>query len=92
LISENAKKKFRAFYEREPEGEIYLNPLNLNTGNQTIISYKGTIIKGWTGIYEISGDRELMKIVYDTGLGGKNSQGFGCFEVLGSRNPQNEDV
>lgn len=85
LVSDNAKRKFRAFYEKEPRGDIQLAPLNVNMNNQSIISYKNTVIKGWMGIYELGGDRELMKIVYDTGLGGKNSQGFGCFEVLGRK-------
>ena len=91
LISENARKKFKAFYEREPNGEINLAPLNVNNSNEKIISYKGTVIKGWMGIYELSGNPELMKLAYDTGLGGKNSQGFGCFEVLRRRKLHNED-
>jgi CRISPR-associated endoribonuclease Cas6 len=82
LISENVRKKFKAYYKKAPPGDISLKPLKVNSGNQKIVSYKGTIIKGWTGIYELSGDHELMKIAYDTGLGGKNSQGFGCFEVI----------
>ena len=82
LISENARKKFLAYHKKAPQGEIRLAPLKVNSGNQKIVSYKGSIIKGWTGIYELSGDRELMKMAYDAGLGGKNSQGFGCFEVV----------
>ncbi len=82
LISENARKKFLAYHKKKPQGEIRLVPLKVNSGNQKIVSYKGTIIKGWTGIYELSGNRELMKMAYDAGLGGKNSQGFGCFEVI----------
>ena len=84
LISENVVKKFRAYFSRAPRGSISLTPLKVNPGNQKIVLYKGTIIKGWTGIYELSGDRELMKMAYDAGLGGKNSQGFGCFEVVSS--------
>ncbi|MGH7799634.1 MAG: CRISPR-associated endoribonuclease Cas6 [Thermodesulfobacteriota bacterium] len=91
LISENAKKKFRAFYGKEPKEGIQLAPLNVNKSNERIIFYKGTVIKGWMGIYELSGDSELMKVVYDTGLGGKNSQGFGCFEILGRKKFDNED-
>ena len=30
----------------------------------------------------MTGDPALKKIAYDTGLGSKNSQGFGCFKVL----------
>ena len=91
LISGNARKKFRAFYEKEPNGDIQLTPLNVNKSNEKIISYKGTVIKGWMGIYELSGDQQLMKLAYDAGLGGKNSQGFGCFEVLGRKNFRDED-
>ncbi len=82
LVSENTRKKFKAYYRSDPPGDIELAPLKVNPGNQKIASYKGTIIKGWTGIYELSGNRELMKMAYDAGLGGKNSQGFGCFEVV----------
>ena len=91
LISENAKKKFKAFYGKEPNGEIQLISLNVNKSNERIIFYKGTVIKGWMGIYEVSGDPELIKLTYDAGLGGKNSQGFGCFEVLGRKNFRVED-
>jgi len=96
LISENAKKKFKAFQQIHPRKllpgikdkdglsnrSIELKPLNVKSSYQKIINYKGTIIKGWTGTYELSGDPELTKLVYDTGLGGKNSQGFGCFELV----------
>lgn len=91
LISENARKKFKAFYEEKPTGEIRLTPLNVNKSNEKIVSYKGTVIKGWTGIYELSGDPELMKLTYDAGLGGKNPQGFGCFELLGRKNPEDDE-
>lgn len=82
LVSENVRKKFKAYYNKTPRGHIGLVPLKVSPGNQKIVLYKGTVIKGWTGIYELSGDRELMKMAYDAGLGGKNSQGFGCFEVI----------
>lgn len=91
LISENAKKKFKAFYGKEPNGEIHLISLNVNKSNERIIFYKGIVIKGWMGIYGLSGDQQLMKLAYDAGLGGKNSQGFGCFEVLGRKNFRDED-
>lgn len=48
-----------------------------------ILKFKDTVIKAWAGIYWLSGNTELMKVAYHTGLGSKNSQGFGCFEVVG---------
>ncbi|MEM4658075.1 MAG: CRISPR-associated endoribonuclease Cas6 [Candidatus Methanosuratincola sp.] len=83
LTSENAAKKYKAFYKKNSVGELSIVPLDVDKGNEKIVTYKNTVIKGWTGIYELSGDPGLMKVVYDAGLGGKNSQGFGCFEIIG---------
>lgn len=47
-----------------------------------IINYKNFIIKGYAGIYWLQGNPDLIKVSYDTGLGSKNSQGFGCWEVV----------
>lgn len=57
-------------------------------GNQeqrfkAVINYKGTYIVGYNGIYWLKGNPDLIKVAYDTGLGSKNSQGFGCWEVVG---------
>jgi len=82
LISENARKKYKAFHKKEISGNLRVVGQNVTNIHEKIMSYKGTIIKGWMGNYELSGGKELMKIAYDTGLGGKNSQGFGCFEPL----------
>ncbi|MGQ9472647.1 MAG: CRISPR-associated endoribonuclease Cas6 [Candidatus Caldatribacteriaceae bacterium] len=41
----------------------------------------------WTGVYELSGSVDLMSITYNAGLGNKNSEGFGMWEVWkGSEN------
>lgn len=48
-----------------------------------IINYKDFHIKAYAGIYWLKGNPELIQVAYDTGLGSKNSQGFGCWEVVG---------
>lgn len=83
LASENAAKKYKAFQKKASSGEISIVPIDVDKGNEKIITYKNTVIKGWMGIYELSGDPGLIKVVYDAGLGTKNSQGFGCFEIIG---------
>lgn len=42
-----------------------------------------TLIKGWVGRYKLSGDKELLKFALNTGLGGRNTQGFGMIEIVG---------
>jgi len=34
------------------------------------------------GIYKLKGGPELIHLVYDAGLGAKNPQGFGMFEIV----------
>ncbi|HHY70616.1 MAG TPA: hypothetical protein GX519_02950 [Thermoanaerobacterales bacterium] len=48
-----------------------------------ILNYKNIVIKEWLEIYKLRGDKRLIETAYDTGLGPKNPQGFGCFEVVG---------
>lgn len=80
LIIENLSKKLRALTGEEmKEGSI--KPLRVNSRNQKIVFYKGTVIKGWDGIFELRLPQKLFNLAFDTGLGAKNSQGFGCIEV-----------
>ena len=81
LIRENLYKKYFLIHKRAPEGlEFSISPERVSQRNHHILLYKGTVIKAWSGIYRIKGSKELIKIAYDTGLGSKNSQGFGMIE------------
>ncbi|MCF6095779.1 CRISPR-associated endoribonuclease Cas6 [Thermovorax subterraneus] len=84
LVRENLRKKARLLNIDNPESfKLEIEPaFKLDQKYCKIVKYKETIIKGWMGIYKLSADFPLLKIAYDTGLGSKNSQGFGCFEIL----------
>ncbi|MDD2234381.1 MAG: CRISPR-associated endoribonuclease Cas6 [Desulfitobacteriaceae bacterium] len=55
----------------------------LNNPKLHILEYKGGIIKGYSGLMELSGSPELLQVSIDAGLGSKNAQGCGCLEVVG---------
>jgi len=78
LIDLNAKKKFYIMNKKNIKSKMKIIPLRVR---ESIALYKGTIVKGWNGLFELTGPKKLIKIVYETGLGSKNSQGFGMFEV-----------
>nr|MDO8081527.1 CRISPR-associated endoribonuclease Cas6 [Candidatus Freyarchaeota archaeon] len=80
LLCENAQKKHNILYGKSAEGKLEVEPTR---AKEVIVLYRGTVIKAWTGKYIIRGSKDLMRTVYETGLGGKNSQGFGMFEVVG---------
>lgn len=49
---------------------------------KVVTSYKDTWITGYLGKFELRGDRRELEFIYNTGLGAKNSQGFGMLDVL----------
>jgi CRISPR-associated endoribonuclease Cas6 len=81
LITKNAKKKYKTAYSKENNGKLQLTPLYFEERrNRAVIYFKNTRIDGWTGVFKMEGDPELIKITYDAGLGGKNPEGFGMWE------------
>ena len=93
LLKANLQRKFKAIYGMEPteKDDIFeIEPLKVSVKNEAIIKYKGTIIKGWTGIYKMKISKSYFDIAYNTGLGSKNSQGFGMIEVVRRKKEEHE--
>ncbi|OPX90222.1 MAG: CRISPR associated protein Cas6 [Pelotomaculum sp. PtaB.Bin104] len=81
LITANLRRKFEALYDKKPaEGDVRVIPLD--RPRLHVMSYKGTVIKGYTGRLKLQGPRELLQIGLDTGIGSKGSQGYGCVEKI----------
>ncbi|TWH47926.1 CRISPR-associated endoribonuclease Cas6 [Sporomusa sp. KB1] len=80
LITANLQKKYKAFYGQEaPAGQVKVSSRGMVKMN--VLQYKGTVIKGYSGILQLTGPQELLQIAVDCGLGSKNSQGMGCLRV-----------
>ena len=43
--------------------------------------YKNFFIEAWYGLYLLEGNADYLSFLYDAGLGSKNAQGFGMFEI-----------
>lgn len=83
LIAANARKKYEAIFGQDPlDRTLTLTPLDKRHPKQVIFTFKKTIIKGWLGEFILQGDPELLKLVYDVGLGAKSSNGAGLFTVV----------
>jgi CRISPR-associated endoribonuclease Cas6 len=81
LIDRNLRKKYFALHNEQNHGKT-IEIIPMGRQKEVIAKFKETIIKGWLGIYKMRGDHELLKLAYDAGVGGKNSEGFGCFELV----------
>ncbi|HHW39898.1 MAG TPA: CRISPR-associated endoribonuclease Cas6 [Syntrophomonadaceae bacterium] len=79
LVAENLAKKHLLIYGRSAQSEGFaLRPVGVRDSDQKVTYYKETVVKGWMGEYELSGDPGLLQVALDAGLGAKNSQGYGC--------------
>ncbi|MGB9750576.1 MAG: CRISPR-associated endoribonuclease Cas6 [Caldisericia bacterium] len=83
LITNNLKKKYFLVYEKNVDDlDIEIKPIKFSIKkNLHIIIYKDTPIEAYDGIFELSGSKELIYLSYDTGLGDRNSEGFGLWEI-----------
>lgn len=80
IVEENLRKKYRAYTGMQPpEEKVWFSPIT--QPRLHIVKYKGYIVKGYTCRLSVEGPRELLQMAVDAGLGGKNSQGFGCVKL-----------
>lgn len=81
LLLKNLQRKARVWYGSQTGGGGHIRPFKVSPRDEHIVKFKGTVIKAWTGIYELDLPREYLEMAYYAGLGAKNSQGFGCLAL-----------
>lgn len=82
IVSENLIRKYNALYNKNLAFEEGVQVLPIGDHKMNIIYYKDFLIKGYSGRFKIIGDKKLLQLATDVGLGSKNSQGFGCIQIL----------
>lgn len=84
LIQANALKKYEALYGKPfaVDKPLSLTPFHRERIKPITSKFKSTLIKGWTGDFLLEGDLSLIQLAYDVGLGAKNSNGHGLYEVI----------
>lgn len=85
LINENLRKKWVAYYREECPYHIKTEPVQMKYCRERIRTFKGTVIKGWTGHFWLEGGPEFLQFALAAGLGSRNSGGFGFIEKVGER-------
>ncbi len=86
LLSENLHHKLAGLSEwaGQPVPKFSDQPLRILSHHSQlrILKYRDIIIKGYDGIFTIVGDPVLLQLGLESGIGSKNSQGFGCVTRL----------
>ena len=65
-----------------PEELVDNLEINAIKAKKVIIKFYEKKIETSTGIFKISGDKRLLKYLYDAGIGSKRSSGFGMFQIM----------
>lgn len=80
LLTRNAERKWRQFFGDAPF-VLTIKPCFEHLPPKVFTHFKQTYITGWTGRYLLEGTPEAIDMLYQMGLGAKNSEGFGMFDV-----------
>ena len=82
MVQDNFFRKYQAYYGIAPESQIWLEPCGEKIPKKLVIRYKEGYVTAWYGTYQLAGERKYLDFLYQAGIGAKNSQGFGMFEIL----------
>lgn len=80
-VRDNFARKFTSVYETDKPLRIHLRPISVTKKDKLVIRFKDHVIIAYKGIYRLEGDPQFLDFLYRTGLGAKNSMGFGMFRV-----------
>lgn len=82
-IKTNIIRKAQIIYNESFEkANFIIKPVSKDKISKNIMYFKNFIVKGSSGIFEIRGDERLINTALNCGIGGKNSQGFGCVKLI----------
>ena len=76
------RRKYAAYTGIVPEEGISIRVINILPKDKIVTRYQGTMLSGYKGEYQIAGKRKYLDFLYQTGLGSKNTQGFGMFDIV----------
>jgi CRISPR-associated endoribonuclease Cas6 len=82
LVNENYHHKWEGAVERPAEDDVELLALSVGLRDKCVTKIKKTWVTAWGGTYLLKGEPKALEFLYHTGLGAKNSMGFGAFEIL----------
>lgn len=81
-VNDNFRRKYKAYTGREADSDVTIELIKCSPKDKIVTRYKGKVLSGWKGLYMLKGKPEYLNFLYHTGLGAKNSQGFGMFSEL----------
>ncbi|AUW94345.1 CRISPR-associated endoribonuclease Cas6 [Sulfobacillus thermotolerans] len=86
FLHQNLVRKYLAIHGQPwRASDVRVHITGKTESKMNIVYYKDTIIKGYSGVFDISGPVELLQTGMDAGFGDRSSLGFGLVELMGRR-------
>lgn len=82
LIRANTKRKWTSCNDSDITRSFSVEPVEGSRFIKRATRFKDTYITAWHGSFILRGEPRVLNFLYNTGLGSKNSQGFGMFEII----------
>ncbi len=81
-INNNFIRKYFSYYNVVPDSDIKITNINLSYKDKIVTTLKKVYITAWKGEYILTGSPVYLTFLYNCGIGSKNSQGFGLFDII----------
>ncbi|RZI52324.1 CRISPR-associated endoribonuclease Cas6 [Aeribacillus pallidus] len=82
LVELNFRNKYEAYYGDPPQERLFIEPLHVTKRHKVVTTFKNYYITAWQGRYRLRSSPKYLTFLLQTGIGGRNSQGFGMFRVI----------
>lgn len=82
-VNENYRRKWESACGEEATDNVNVRAVSVGAKDKCVTRIKGRYITAWGGTYLLKGSPRALEFLYHTGLGAKNSLGFGMFEIIG---------
>lgn len=77
----NARRKYVGVFGTDEGFSLRITPAEGARFIKRATKFKTTLITAWHGQFVLEGTPQVLELLFETGLGSKNSQGFGLFEI-----------
>ena len=81
LVNTNLSNKYKAYYGHDVEDGIQISFVGSGEPHRYVTQYKDFYIEAWLGKFLLEGPPSCLSFLYETGIGARNSCGFGLMRV-----------
>ncbi len=81
-VVRNARRKWISYFGNDHAFSLTVEPAAGARFKKCATRFKTTFITAWHGTFVLKAPAKVLDFLYQTGLGSKNSQGFGMFDII----------